>query len=78
MNGTDRPRERISVEYMIMEFQENMSRRSNLEIEVFGLSDVRSLGFWTGCWGIILFGGVAAVTSRMEIPSLCEMKVYPL
>ena len=51
MNGTDRPRERISVEYMIMEFQENMSRKSSLEIEVFGLSDVRSLGFWTGVLG---------------------------
>jgi hypothetical protein len=36
---------------MIMEFQGSMSRRSSLETEVFGLSDVRSLGFWTGALG---------------------------
>lgn len=30
-----------------------------------------------GVRGSSLFGSVAAVTSRMEIPSLCEMKVSP-
>lgn len=67
MNGPDRPQEQRSVEYMIMEFPETMTRRSSLEIAVFESSEVRSLGRCTGGWGMILFRGVAAVTSRMEI-----------